>query len=114
MKSFGWLLLFAITGTVVVSTVLSGETETARRGSSQGVFSGLEIGQEVAVKDLGQRYEISVFGRSVTPLGYKIVEIGPDYLAVKDITGINMIRIPIYSIKSVVTVNIDARPPEGK
>lgn len=109
IKYLGLILASLVAGAVVVSVVVSGETENGRRSSSHGIFSGLQIGQDVAVKDLGQRYEVSVFGRSIAPLSHKIIEIGPDYLTVKDIAGVNTMRIPVYSIKSVITVNIEPR-----
>jgi len=34
-------------------------------------------------------------------LGHKVVEVGADFVVVEDIAGIQQLRIPVYSIKSV-------------
>ena len=65
-----------------------------------GVLSVLSKGQAVGVKDVSGRYEISVIP-DMEILGYKVVDVGSDYLVVRDITGVTELRIPIYSIKAV-------------
>jgi hypothetical protein len=112
MKKHLLFLLCALAAVAVVPAVLLGQPRASRESPPAGVFAGLHVGQDVGVKDLGHSYEISTFGRSVTPLGHKVTEIGSDYIVVKDIAGVSLTRIPVYAIKSVVTVNIDSRPPE--
>ena len=55
--------------------------------------------------------EIGVFEDSPGPLGHKLVEVGHDYVVVRDIANVMTTRIPIYSIKSVTIVTI---PKPGK
>jgi hypothetical protein len=63
-------------------------------------------GQAVNVKDAGGRYEIGVFANGPEPLGYKVVDVGPDFVVVQDISQVNELRIPIYSIKVVSVLKI--------
>jgi hypothetical protein len=34
-------------------------------------------------------------------LGHKVVEVGADFVVIEDIAGVQQLRIPVYSIKSV-------------
>jgi hypothetical protein len=69
----------------------------------QGVLAVLQAGQPVAVKDIGGRYELSVMpGPEV--LGHQVIDVAPDYIVVRETSGLAELRIPIYSIKAVITV----------
>ena len=114
MKNHLLFLLCALVAAAVVPAVLLGQPRASRESPPAGVFAGLHVGQEVGVKDLGQRYEIRLFANSTAPLGHRVVELGPDYIAVKDIAGVSLTRIPIYAIKSVVTMNVGAREQGGE
>lgn len=66
-------------------------------------FSGLKKDQKIGLKETPQGYQITVFSKlEVAP--YKVIEIGTDYIVIEDAIGINEIRIPIYSIKSIITI----------
>lgn len=68
-----------------------------------GVLATLKIDQLVNVKDTGERFLITVIeGEAKLPVPHTIVEVGQDFVVVKDFTGLNETRIPITSIKSVV------------
>jgi len=74
-------------------------------------FSVLKKDQKIALKEIPQGYQITIFknfGVDMAP--YKVVEIGDNYIVVEDAIGVNEIRIPIYSIKSITTVKL----PKGK
>jgi hypothetical protein len=72
----------------------------------RGVLGVLHAGQAASVKESGGRYEISLFENGPEMLGYKVVEVGTDYLVVEDIAGVSETRIPIFSVKSVVTLKV--------
>lgn len=72
----------------------------------RGVLTILQVGQSVTLKDADGRYEISVIDNGPDLLGYKIVEVGGDYVVVQDFSGVNELRIPIYSVKAVVTLKV--------
>lgn len=80
----------------------------------RGVLSVLHVGQPVSLKEAGGRFEIGVFDNLPGLLGHKVVEVGDggDYLVVQDVTGVSEIRIPMYSVKSVVTLRIGASKPD--
>jgi hypothetical protein len=75
----------------------------------RGVLSVLHAGQQVAVKDVGGRYEISMFENGPDLLSHKLIEVGPDYLVIRDIAAVSETRIPMWSIKAVVTLNLAAQ-----
>lgn len=78
--------------------------------TGQGVLGVLSKGQPVTVKEVGGRYEIGVMP-NVDMLGYKMVEVGQDYVVVEDIAGVTELRIPIYSIKAVSILKGVGRQP---
>lgn len=92
------LALMAI-GTITV-------TGQAPEKPRQGFLSAFKVGQSVNVKDVGGRFEISTFDDGLTPLGHKVMEVGPDYVTVADIAGVAETRIAIFSIKSFVKNNV--------
>lgn len=92
------LVLMAI-GTITVS----GQAPEKAR---QGFLSAFKVGQSVNVKDVAGRFEISTFDDGLTPLGHKVMEVGPDYVTVADIAGVAETRIAIFSIKSFVTISV--------
>jgi hypothetical protein len=68
-----------------------------------GIFSTLKAGQAINVKETGERYLLTVIeGESKLPQSHAVLEVGQDFVAVKDFTGLNETRIPITSVKAVV------------
>lgn len=73
----------------------------------RGVFATLTPGMAVSLTDVGGGYEIGTLSVGPElPLGYKVLEVGADSIVLEDITGVRQFRIPIYSVKSVVTTTI--------
>jgi hypothetical protein len=96
-------------GTIAVALVLFASSGFAPR-PTEGVLSVLKPGMPVNLMDVGGGYEIGIFTKGPDTLGYKVIEVGADYVVVEDISGIKELRIPIYAIKSVSTTKL----PIGK
>lgn len=68
-----------------------------------GVFATLKAGQAINVKETGEKYLLTVIdGDSKLPQPHTVLEVGQDFVVVKDFTGLNETRIPITSVKAVV------------
>jgi hypothetical protein len=68
-----------------------------------GVLATLKGGQAINVKETGERYLLTVIdGDSKLPQPHTVIEVGQDFVVVKDFTGLNETRIPITSVKAVV------------
>ena len=65
----------------------------------------LKVGQAVNLKDHGSAYSIG-FVEPEVPLGYTVIEIGEDYVVVRDIAGVKDVVVPVYSLKSVEKVRV--------
>lgn len=65
----------------------------------KGFLSVLKEGQTVVLKEAAGRYEITLMEG-----GYKVIEVGPDYVVVEDLAGVTETRIPVYSIKSITRI----------
>lgn len=87
----------------VTAFTVSGQAPAQPR---QGFLSALKQGQAVSLKEVAGRFEISTFDDLPGPLGYKIIEVGPDYLTVVEIADVTEIRIPTFSIKSIVRLKV--------
>ncbi len=88
------LLLF------LLMTPLRAQQEEAK---ATGVLASLKIGQALSVKEVADRYLITAIdGELKLPQSHKLLEIGPDFVVVEDITGLNVVRIPLASIKAIV------------
>jgi hypothetical protein len=92
-------------GTIIVALVLFASSGFAPR-PTEGVLSVLKPGIAINLMDVGGGYEIGIFNKGPDTLGYKVLEIGTDYVVVEDISGIKELRIPIYAIKSVSTTKL--------
>ena len=68
-----------------------------------GVLGVLSRGQHVAVSENGARFEINAFVGSGNFMGSEVVDVGTDFVVVRDLTGVTETRIPITSIKAVIT-----------
>jgi hypothetical protein len=97
--------IFALTLTAFLALgffVASGQAPAQPRG----VLSVLHVSQQVSLKETSGRFEIGVFENGPGVLGQKVVELGTDYLVVQDVAGVTETRIPIYSIKAIVTLKV--------
>lgn len=74
----------------------------------QGVLAPLKVGQSVALQDRGGSFEIRLTDVEV-PMGHSVVEVGQDFVVLKDFADVTETRIPIYSIKAVVLVKTRPR-----
>ena len=95
------LLLFAI----VVSSTFS-VTAQASAEKQPNILSVLREGQPVSIKEVSGRYDITTLEGVPVVQGYKVLTIGSDYLVVQDISGINEIHIPLWSIKAIIRVKL--------
>ena len=68
-----------------------------------GVFSSLKIGQSVTLKDDGTGITISFFDEEL-PTAHNIIEIGDEFIVVRDIANVTDTTIPVYSIREIVKI----------
>ncbi|MEO2036970.1 MAG: hypothetical protein ABGZ35_33265 [Planctomycetaceae bacterium] len=94
MKNWMWIVVL-----IAVATALGAQSAK----NPKGVFSMIKLGQAVNLKDQGAAYSIS-FMEPEVPLGHTVVEIGEDYVVVRDIAGVKDVVVPVYSLKSVEKV----------
>lgn len=66
----------------------------------KGVFSSLEVGQKVNLKEEGQGYTITFFEKEISQT-HTVLEIGNDFVVLENVAGIET-TIPVYSIKAIV------------
>jgi hypothetical protein len=74
-----------------------------------GVFAGLHKGEPIALKELVSCFEITVFPDGPETLGFEVVEVGHDFVAVRDASGIREVRIPVYAIKSITVMRVGGK-----
>ena len=85
---------------VLVLTLGTASKSANDTKAKPGLFTTLRVGQAVNLKDVGPAYEISMFDNDL-PLSHTVIEVGDDYVVVRDIAKVAETRIPIYAIKSV-------------
>lgn len=93
-KTSAPLLILLLAGVLFVA---SGQAP----GKPHGVLSVLHAGQPVSLSDADGGYKLGLFTHGPDVLGHKVVEVGADFVVIEDITGIQQLRIPVYSLKSV-------------
>src|SRR4051794_11551957 len=95
--------MFSLAVGLLIGMTVTPRTTAFDDRVGNGLFAGLKVGQPVAIKDVGAVYEISVIGGE--PTGTEVVEVGADYLVLKDVAEVET-RIPLTSIKAVVRIAI--------
>ena len=96
MKNWMWIV-----AVLAVATALG-----AQDGKNpKGVFSMLKVGQAVSLKDHGATVSLSFFEDEV-PLGHTDVEVGEDFVVVRDIAGVKETLVPVYAVKSIERVRL--------
>jgi len=63
----------------------------------------LKPSQQIVLKEVADKYEITVI-ETENPLSHVVVEVGPNNVVVRDFGGLIERRIPVYSIKAIVTI----------
>jgi len=100
MKSPGSIAVVILMVGVLFSPLFAQQQDWAK---TTGVFANLKVDQTINVKEVGDRYLLTVIdGDSKLPVPHTISELGSDYIVVQDFTGLNETRIPIYSIQAVI------------
>jgi hypothetical protein len=89
-----------VTVVVLLIAVALGADETK---TPKGVFAGLRVGQSVSLKDERSAFTLSVFEPDL-PQSHKVIEIGDNFIVVRDIAEVTETTIPIYSFKAIVKV----------
>jgi hypothetical protein len=97
-----WMCLFV--GLIAVAVALG--ADEAKK--PKGVFSALKVGQPVSLKDEGSAYGMTFFEPEL-PQAHNVVEIGDNFVVLRDIAEVTEISIPIYAVKSVVKVKTKAQ-----
>ena len=97
MKNWIWIVLLL----VVVASAFGAEEEK----KPSGIFSELKVGMYVKLIDHGNSYSISYFEKEIE-LANRVIEIGDNFVSVRDVAGVKEIRIPVYAVKGVEKVRI--------
>lgn len=90
-------------GLVVIVALVAAALGADEARKPKGVFSALKVGQAVSLKDEGSAFTITFFEPEL-PQSHKVIEVGNDYIVVRDIAGISDTMVPIYSVKGIVKV----------
>jgi hypothetical protein len=67
-------------------------------------LSVIKKDQQVILKEINGRFELTLMDGIQEPLTHKVIEVDSDYIVVEDIAEVIQTRIPIYAIKSVVSI----------
>jgi hypothetical protein len=112
MKRTPLFLLAAVVIAVAVLRSFAALPLEAERNNTPPKITFLErikLGQSVTITDKDGRYEIGMFENMSNPLAHNIVEIGKDYLVVRDVVGVTDTVIPVYSIKAIRVLRVGGK-----
>ena len=94
-----WIL---IVGLITVGTALGAQDVEKPRS----MFSMLKVGQAVNLSDHGSAYSLRIFEEDNVPLSHTVIEIGEDFIVVRDIAEVTDSIVPLYSIKAIERVRM--------
>jgi len=112
-KPILWLAAFvvsvAVTGIAVRpygASVVGAEREAASKAT---FLEHLKPGQVVSVEAKDGRYELGVFPKQIQPRSHAVIDIGRDYLVVRDIANVTDTIIPVYSISCIKVLRLGGK-----
>jgi hypothetical protein len=91
---------------VLVAVVASLGAQNAKK--PRNVFSTLKVGQSVSLKDHGSAWSISFFDDEIR-LSHTVVEVGEDFVVVRDIAGVKDTTVPVFAVKAIEKVRLKLR-----
>jgi len=71
----------------------------------KNAFSMLKVGQSVSLNDHGSAYSLSFFDDEI-PLTHTLIDVGEDFVVVRDIAGVRETLVPVYAVKSIERVRL--------
>ncbi len=92
-----WIGVTVVMGFVAMAL---GADETKR---AKSVFSALKVGQSVSLKEMGSAFSITVFEPELQQ-SHKVIEIGDNFIVLRDVAEVTETTVPIYAVKSIVKV----------
>lgn len=95
-------------GVLVLVLSISSAPGADETRKPKGVFSALRVGQSVSLKDEGSVFTITFFEPEILQ-SHKIVEIGDNFIVVRDIAEVTETTIPVYALKAIVKVKTKAQ-----
>ncbi|MGD0900313.1 MAG: hypothetical protein ABR915_20975 [Thermoguttaceae bacterium] len=102
-----WLALLGAIGIMVLCSF--GAPPTEERAARATFLERLKPGQSVTLTDKDGRYEIGMFAESIGPLSHNVVEIGQDFVVLRDIANITDTIVPVYSIKAIRVLRVGGK-----
>ena len=88
----------------VVALIAAGAALSAQNApKAKSILSTLKVGKSVSLKDEGAGYSISFLDEEV-PQSHTVIEIGDDFVVMRDIAGVTETVVPVYSLKSIERV----------
>jgi hypothetical protein len=69
----------------------------------------LKVGQAVGLAEKDGRYEVSLLPPDFRPMSHTVIEVGQDFIALRDLGNITDTVIPIYSIKSIRVLRVPGK-----
>jgi hypothetical protein len=102
-----WLAMLAVIGIMALCSF--GAPPAEERAVRATFLERLKPGQPVFLTEKYGRYEIGVFPENFRPLSHNVVEIGQDYVVLRDIANITDTVVPIYSIKAIRVLRVGGK-----
>ena len=67
-----------------------------------------EVGQAIAIKDVGLVYELRILDGGPKQLSHSVVQVSDAFIVIRDLTGTEYMVIPWTSVKSISIVRLKA------
>jgi len=104
--------IYCLVALLIVVILAARSATTAAPPAEQKAMTfldNLKLGRAVSLTEKDGRYEIGLFPPTFQPLGHKVVEVGQDYVVLRDLVEITDTIVPIYSIKAIKVLRIGGK-----
>jgi hypothetical protein len=106
-KTISYLTILLVASVVAVRSSSNAAPPTDQKKLS--FLDRLKGGRPVSLTESGGHYELTLLPENLRPLGHTIIEIGGDYVLLRDLGEITDSAIPIYSISAIKTIRVPGK-----
>lgn len=108
MKKSIFRLTCLVLALIAARSTFGAETPAEQKGVT--FLSKLKPDQPVSLTEKDGRYEIGIFDNEFfRPQPYTVIEVGNDYVVMRDLAKITDLVVPIYSIKAIRIMKVPGK-----
>ena len=102
------LMILLVTAALALWSICGAAAPPAEKKAAT-FLDHIKPGQMVSLQEKDGRYELTILPPEFRPLIHTVIEVGQDYITLRDLANITDSVLPIYSIKSIKIIRVPGK-----